>query len=258
METNTDTTRILIVIPARYGASRFPGKPLADIAGKPMIQWVWEGCMRSALATDVVVATDDERISSVVESFGGTAYMTDPDLPSGTERMAAVAAGIEADIYVNVQGDEPLIASDTIDASVRPLLDDPSIDIGTAALPLTSAEEIANPNIVKAVCDSYGRALYFSRSPIPYLRDGIPESGIPDGLFRKHVGIYAFRKAALETFARLAPSPLEQAEKLEQLRALQHGMSIHVATVHSDTVAVDVPGDIARVLEYMERHPVRR
>jgi 3-deoxy-manno-octulosonate cytidylyltransferase (CMP-KDO synthetase) len=248
---------VVIVIPARYASTRFPGKPLADIAGKPMIQWVWERCHQATLASEVLVATDDDKIKDAVESFGGIVVMTDPELASGTERIAAAAQDYDADIYVNVQGDEPLIPPETIDASIRPLLDDAQIDIGTAAVPISDPEDLVNPNIIKVVCDLKSQALYFSRSPIPFLRDAESVDLMTESLFRKHIGIYAFRKNALERFSALAQSPLEKAEKLEQLRALQHGMRIHVAAVMSSSIAVDVPDDVEKVLQYLSQNAFR-
>ena len=268
---------IIIVIPARWGSTRFPGKPLADIAGKSMIERVHARCAASARASRVIVATDDERIRSEVARFGGEAVMTPADLPSGTERMAWVARETEADIYVNVQGDEPLLPPATIDAAVDALIRNPEADIATACCPLTGDADIANPNIVKLVTDRAGFALYFSRAPIPHVRDsaGIetPSGGTAEdasgsgdtadgdgrsadgdgnafartGVYKKHIGIYVFRRNALLRFAALDPTPLERLEKLEQLRALEHGMRIVVAEVETDSQAVDTPGDIEKV-----------
>jgi 3-deoxy-manno-octulosonate cytidylyltransferase (CMP-KDO synthetase) len=237
---------IAIVIPARYASTRFPGKPLADIAGQPMVQRVYERCALATLAGSVIVATDDERIVSVVHGFGGRAEMTPPELASGTERMAWVAARMEGQIFVNVQGDEPLIDPAAIDATIAPLLERDDIDIGTAASRMTSDSEFSNPNIVKIAMTPGGRALYFSRAGIPHPRDGASELWL--GARYRHAGLYAYRREALERFAALPPSPLERIEMLEQLRALEAGMHIHVAIVATDSPAVDVPSDIDTVL----------
>lgn len=242
------TTDIAIIIPARFASTRFPGKPLADVAGKPMIRRVWEQCRLSRLAGAVIVATDDARIADAVSAFGGEAAMTPPDLASGSERAAHVARGLPAAIIVNVQGDEPLIAPETIDAAIAPLLEDESIDIGTVCRPFSDPSGLENPNLVKVVRDARGRALYFSRAPIPFQRDRNPSAPIPLAAYRMHLGVYAFRRAALLRFAALPPSPLERMEALEQLRALENGMSIAVREVTADSIAVDTPADIARVL----------
>ena len=236
---------LLIVIPARYASTRFPGKPLADIHGKPMIQHVYERCVRSQQSARVLVATDDERIMQAVKDFGGEAMMTPNNLASGSERVAWVAKQIDAAIV----GDEPLLPDETINAALRPLLDDPAVDIGTVACPLTSLIEAANPNIVKVVTDPLGRALYFSRAPIPYIRDGI---GAEEGPWLRHIGIYAFRREALLRFAALPVSRLEELEKLEQLRALEHGMRIGVGLVREGSLSVDTQEDLERVRAIME------
>ncbi len=243
---------VMIVIPARYASTRFPGKPLAMIAGKTMIQRVWERCAAATMPQRIVVATDDARISAEVQRFGGEAMMTPADLPSGTERMAWVAARSDAEIFVNVQGDEPLLPPSTIDAAVHALRRNEAADIATAACPLNVTEGISSPNVVKLVTDREGFALYFSRAAIPHIRDaGNAIDHI--GVYRKHIGIYVFRRDALLRFAQLPPSPLEQYEKLEQLRALEHGMRIVVADVPTDSQAVDIPEDIALVEDMIER-----
>jgi len=243
---------VMIVIPARYASTRFPGKPLAMIAGKSMIQRVWERCTAAAVSQRIVVATDDARIRDEVHRFGGEAMLTPEDLASGTERMAWVAAQCEADIFVNVQGDEPLLPPATIGAAVAALKRNATADIATAACPLTGKEGISSPNVVKLVTDRDGFALYFSRAAIPFQRDAGNASG-HIGVYRKHIGIYVFRRSALLRFAQLPPSPLEQLEKLEQLRALEHGMRIVVADVPVDSQAVDIPEDIALVEDMINR-----
>jgi 3-deoxy-manno-octulosonate cytidylyltransferase (CMP-KDO synthetase) len=238
--------QILTVIPARYASTRFPGKPLATIAGKSMIQRVWERCGETAQRTRVLIATDDERIRAEAQRFGAEVIMTPDDLRSGTERIAWVAERVEADIYVNVQGDEPLLPPATIDAALASLAAHPEADIATASCPLSDRQGISSPNTVKVVTDAAGFALYFSRAAIPHQRDAGNAIGQP-GVYRKHVGLYVYRRRALLQFAALPPSALEQAEQLEQLRALEHGMRIAVAEVAADSQAVDVPEDIERV-----------
>jgi len=246
--------RTLAVLPSRYAASRFPGKPLALIAGKPMIQWVWEAASRAEGVDRVVVATDDERICAAVRGFHGQVVITDPALPSGTDRVAAALEllGEPFDVVVNIQGDEPAIHPETIAAVARLMAENPDLPMGTAACPFTSMEEVFNPNAVKVVTDERGRALYFSRSPIPYLRNStVFESDFrpwmrPDqlGLFKRHLGIYAYRPETLRTFTQLPPHPLEQAEMLEQLRALAAGIAIGVAETTHFSLGVDSPSDV--------------
>lgn len=249
--------RTLAVLPSRFQSSRFPGKPLAAIAGRPMIQWVWEAASGAEGVDAVVVATDDARIAAVVEGFGGRVVMTAPELPSGTDRVAAAveALGEAFDVILNLQGDEPAMHPGTIAALVRLMQADPELPLGTAACPFSSAEELFNPNTVKVVTDDRGRALYFSRSPIPYLRhsqrfeaDFRPwlEPGQLAG-FQRHLGIYAYRPWALRAFTALPPHPLEQMEMLEQLRALAAGMAMGVARTPHLSLGVDVPADIPPV-----------
>lgn len=243
-----------IVIPARYDSSRFPGKPLADIAGTPMIQRVWERCRSSRLAGAVLVATDDERIAGVVRAFGGDVVMTSPRCSTGSERVAEAAASRSEGIIVNVQGDEPLIDPATIDAVIARLRDDGEADIATAATPSHDAAGFADPNVVKAVCDPRGYALYFSRAPVPHRRD---PGGATETVYLRHHGIYAFRRDALQRFVRLPASPLERNEQLEQLRALEAGMRIAVVTVPASGPAVDTPADIDRVVEALRSEALR-
>jgi 3-deoxy-manno-octulosonate cytidylyltransferase (CMP-KDO synthetase) len=251
--------KTLAVLPARYASTRFPGKPLALIGGKPMIQWVWEAAM-GARADKVVVATDDERIASAVKGFGGQAIFTDPSLPSGTDRAAAAMdmlggeGGEKFDIVLNIQGDEPAMHFETIESVIALMANRPDLPMGTAACPFQSPEEIFDPNVVKVVVDDQNRALYFSRSPMPYLRASnwsdadlasrVPANQLP--LFRKHLGIYAYRPDILKRFTAMPPHPLEQAEMLEQLRALAAGIAIGVAETPHGSLGVDTPGDIAK------------
>jgi 3-deoxy-manno-octulosonate cytidylyltransferase (CMP-KDO synthetase) len=239
MERSDTVPKIVAIIPARYASTRFPGKPLADLGGKPMIQHVCERAMRADCIDEVLVATDDERIQRAVEAFGGTAVITG-DHPSGTDRIARVAAELEADIVVNIQGDEPLVDPAMIDRVVAPLLDDPSLPMATIAARLTDEEELRDPGVVKVVADRRGRALYFSRSVIPFPRD----AEVAAAAYCKHIGVYAYRRDFLLEFASRDPSPLERAEGLEQLRALEHGDRIQVVITEYDTVGVDTPEDL--------------
>ena len=247
--------RVTALIPARYASSRFPGKPLADILGKPMIQWVYERTLQAGSIARVIVATDDERIARAVREFGGEVAMTSPDHPTGTDRLAEVAASIETDLIVNVQGDEPLIDPRMIDQAVAPLRKNRGIPMGTLKCPLASMEEYRSANVVKVVTDRQGFALYFSRAPIPHPREFAGDlSGRLEelGAF-KHVGLYVYRKDFLLTFAKLPPTPLENLEKLEQLRALEHGFRIRVVETRLTSQGVDTPDDLDRVVETLAR-----
>jgi len=241
-----NSMRILGIIPARHASSRFPGKPLYPIAGKPLIQRVVEQCRQAKSLSEIVVATDDPRIAEVVKSFCRV-EMTREDHPSGSDRIAEVAARCECDAVVNIQGDEPLIDPAVIDVVASALRDS---DMSTAATPIKHADEFDNPNVVKVVINLAGRALYFSRRTIPYLRAdaGLSASEqLAAFPFLKHLGIYGYRRATLLRLVKFPVSRLESAEKLEQLRALENGISIAVATVDYDSVGVDVPGDVERV-----------
>ncbi len=241
--------RVTAVIPARYASTRFPGKPLADIHGKPMIQWVYERTRQSSGVNRVVVATDDERIAAAVTAFGGEVQMTRADHPTGTDRLAEVAARLETDLIVNVQGDEPLIDPRMIDQAVNAVRRNPGVVMGTLKTPIASVEEFLNPNVVKVVTDRQGFALYFSRAPIPHPRDLADdlEANFPRIEAFKHIGLYVYRKDFLLTYPRLSPTPLEQLEKLEQLRALEHGFRIKVAATDLTSLGVDTPEDLERV-----------
>jgi len=234
--------RAIVIIPARYASTRFRGKPLADLWGKPIIQHVYERARRASLAEAVIVATDDERIAAVVRGFGGEVAMTRREHPSGTDRVAEVAGGLDCEIIVNVQGDEPLINPAHIDAVAAPLLADASILMGTLCCPMAEVADLANPNVVKVVLDQQGFALYFSRLPIPFVRDQRAEARR-----YRHLGLYAYRRDFLLSLAQLAPTPLEQAERLEQLRALEHGHRIRVVMVDQASPGVDTPGDLERL-----------
>lgn len=245
-EAATDAARggVLIVIPARFGSTRFPGKALADVAGRPLIVRVAENAARARLADRVVVATDDERIAEAVASAGLACEMTATH-PTGTDRIAEVAARHAAGLIVNLQGDEPLLPPGDVDALIAFMLAQPAWDIGTCAHAFAGADSWREPNVVKVVTARDGRALYFSRAPIPGMFPGSGQSGHLAAL--RHVGIYAYRREALLRFACLAPTPLERAEGLEQLRALENGMRIGVVTVKGGPVGVDTPADLERV-----------
>jgi 3-deoxy-manno-octulosonate cytidylyltransferase (CMP-KDO synthetase) len=235
--------RVAAVIPARYGSTRFPGKPLALIAGKPMVEHVWRRCQESRAFLQVWVATDDERIREAVERFGGTAVMTSPDCATGTDRVAEVARSRpEVDVWVNVQGDEPLLDPKALQM-LAGLFSDPQVQMGTLVRPLEAAE-VPNPNVVKAVLAVNGDALYFSRAALPFIREAGHEGSVRRWA---HIGLYGYQRETLLKLATLPPTPLEEAEKLEQLRALEHGLRIRCGQVHWNTVAVDVPEDVARV-----------
>lgn len=236
---------VLAVIPARYSSTRFPGKPLASIAGKPMIERVWGRVRRASLVSKVIVATDDERIAAAVKSFGGEALMTRADHRSGTERVAEVtAAHTPAEIVVNVQGDMPLIEPAAIDIAIEAVTGDEEVRLGTLAVPITNPADIMDPNIVKTVLDFDGNALYFSRAPIPWVRE---RGGPVHAKHLKHVGLYVFRRDALLEFATFPQGDLERIEQLEQLRWLENGYRIRVAETEYKTVEVDTPEDVKRV-----------
>jgi 3-deoxy-manno-octulosonate cytidylyltransferase (CMP-KDO synthetase) len=237
---------VVAIVPARYQSTRLPAKALADIAGRPMIEHVCRRAADARLVDAVIVATDDERIARVVEAFGGTPWMTRPDHATGTDRIAEVAAALPCRIVVNVQGDEPLMDPSVVDAVVRPLLENPEGEMATAGRPLRDAGEFANPNVVKVVRDVTGRALYFSRAPVPWHRDA-PD--VAPAMARVHLGIYAYRRDVLLRVASLPPVAIERVEALEQLRALAHGIGIHVVETEHYSIGVDTPDDLARVRE---------
>lgn len=235
---------VLVVIPARYSSTRLPAKPLLRETGKYLIQHVYER-VAGSIGVRVVVATDDTRIRDAVRSFGGDAVMTREDHPSGSDRVAEVAAATDADIVVNLQGDEPEFDPAHLDLLVRLLRDDPEAAVATLAAPLRDREAYLSPNVVKVVCDDRGRALYFSRSPIPFARDGEPDLAADPPFALQHVGVYAYRRAALLELAATPPHPLERAEKLEQLRALGIGRRIAVGVIPRAARGIDTPADYA-------------
>ncbi len=236
---------VVAFIPARFGSTRLEGKPLKDIGGKPMVQWVYERALRASLVTEVTVATDDERIMGAVRAFGGKAVLTSPAHRSGTDRVAEAAKGVSADIVVNLQVDEPLIEPGMIDEALRPVTEDPGLALCTLKTRITDAEELSNPNVVKVVTDKEGYALYFSRSPIPYAV-GKENHRRAEKSF-KHIGLYVYRRDFLIKFSGLRPTPLELAEGLEQLRALENGFKIKVVETPYNPVGVDTPEDLVKV-----------
>jgi len=254
--------KISAVIPARYGSTRFEGKPLADILGKPMIQYVYEGVCQSKLIDEVIVATDDQRILDAVKSFGGSVMMTSAAHPTGTDRVAEVAKKLKSEIIVNVQGDEPLIKGNIIDKAIRPLLTDDTLHMSTLMTRIEEVRDWLNPHIVKVVVDQKNFALYFSRSPIPFPRDlqiGRLESHpfgtdrpLPKRVF-KHIGVYVFRRKFLLGFSKMKPTPIEKLEKLEQLRALENGYRIKVTPVNYEPICVDTPEDLEKIVNYFSK-----
>lgn len=248
----------IVIIPARYDSTRFPGKPLSLLKGKTLIQHVYENSKRAKLINDVIVATDNKAIFEKVLSFGGKTVMTDRRHNSGTDRIAEVAESIDCDIVVNVQADEPLIRPEMIDDVIL-LLNDDRASIGTLVKRITEPEDIFDPNVVKAVSDKDGFALYFSRSPIPYHRDLFSQSCREEEITRlqdlqiselimfKHIGIYSYRREALLSFSKMKQTELEIKERLEQLRALENGMKIKVKETFFETIGVDTPEDLERV-----------
>jgi len=235
-------SEVTAIIPARWASTRFPGKPLVKLRGKPLVQHVWERARRAKSVDRVIVATDDMRIAETAFDFGAEVALTSPKHPTGTDRLAEVAAKMKsAAIILNVQGDEPDISPSTIDRLTAALQADPALGMVTAANPISAPADVRNPNVVKVVTELTGRALYFSRSVIPHDRDGRR-----DIRYLRHQGIYAYRRKVLLDFVKWKPTPLEQAEKLEQLRALEHGVAIGVIVVRRGSVGVDVPGDLAK------------
>ena len=243
--------RVVAVIPARYASSRFPGKALADLAGKPMVQHVVERAAEAKTVDRVLVATDDERIAAAVRAFGTEAVLTAPGHPSGTDRIAEAVREIPCDLVVNVQGDEPLLPPAMVDEAVDPFFADPALEMGTVCRAIEDPRDLRDPNVVKVVRDLQGYALYFSRSPVPHTREG--QRGSEAARPCKHIGLYVYRRAFLFRFTAWKPTPLEEAERLEQLRALEHGVRIRVVETRYDSVGVDTPDDLARVQLLLKR-----
>lgn len=239
--------KVIAVIPARYGSTRFPAKVIAELAGKPIIQWVYEKAAASK-ADAVYVATDNEKVAAVVEAFGGKVIMTDPNHPSGTDRIHEAVSSVEGDVIINVQGDEPLIPTSVIDELIDKMVANADIEMGTVAVPAIRSEVQHNPNIVKVVFTDDQFALYFSRSMIPYQR----EDDYDTQCYR-HWGIYAYRRDILERFVALPEGRLEQCEKLEQLRALENGINIYVHLSDLESIGIDTPEDLVLAEDKVRR-----
>ena len=245
--------RVVGVIPARYASQRLPAKPLLDLLGKTMVQRVYEQAKKAQRLTQVIVATDDERIAGVVRDFGGEVVITPPGIQSGSDRVAAVAARNEGDIFLNIQGDEPFIAPEMIDQASEILIDDTRVDVGTLARRIDTAEDLLNPGIVKVVVDQNSFALYFSRSIIPHIRDEQdPSKWLARRTFYKHIGLYVFRREFLLKFAKMPASSLEQSEKLEQLRILENGFKIKVGFTEHDSIPIDTQTDADRAVQKLK------
>jgi 3-deoxy-manno-octulosonate cytidylyltransferase (CMP-KDO synthetase) len=243
--------KILGVIPARLASSRFPGKVLAQISSKTMLQHVYERASQARYLSSTIIATDDERVFEVARNFGARVKMTRADHPSGTDRVAEVASAENAEIIVNIQGDEPLIDPDAIDAAILPMVHDPEVVMGTLKKKIEDPRELTDPNVVKVVTDREGDAIYFSRCPIPFVRSGAPP-GAPQPQHFKHIGLYTYRRDFLLEYSTLPVGPLEQAERLEQLRALENGYRIRVVETEYESLGVDTPEDLERVSRLFE------
>lgn len=236
--------KVIGVIPARYGSTRLPGKSLVELCGKPLVQWVYERACLAKRLERVLIATDDERIERAAKAFGAEVAMTRADHPSGTDRIAEAVASFETDAVINIQGDEPLIPPALIDELAGVITGEGDWDMATAACPIEAPEDIRNPAVVKVVTAEDGRALYFSRSTIPFVRD--EHDALPARLYWRHIGLYAYRKTFLERMVAAPPCSLEQAEKLEQLRALYLGARMKVIATDEAGLGVDTPGDVAK------------
>lgn len=251
--------KITAVIPARYASIRFPGKALAEIDGKPMIQHVYERTARAKLVSRTIVATDDQRIADAVQRAGGEVIMTSATHETGTDRLAEVAATLDSDIIVNVQGDEPLICPDMIDEAIQPFLEDSDLQMGTLKTRIKNLHDFLSPNVVKVVTDGLCNALYFSRSPLPFFRDkwkDLKDESFCCGklLCYKHIGLYVYRRDFLLKFASMPPTFLEKSEKLEQLRALENGIRIRVVETEFESIGVDTPEDLVKAqLRYHQK-----
>ena len=243
--------RIIGIIPARYGSTRFPGKPLVDIFGKPMIVHTYLNSKKSKLLNKVVVATDDSKIESVVKDVGGEVILTPTDLKSGSDRVAYCLDELKCDIVINIQGDEPFINSDAIDSAIEPLINDGSLNVSTLIKKIDDYNTIHNCNIVKVVKDINDYALYFSRSPIPFIRDEKEYLDyIKKGAFYKHIGLYVYRSDFLKTFVKMAESQLEDCEKLEQLRIMENGYKIKCVVTDYETISVDTIEDLNKIKNF--------
>ncbi len=244
--------KVLTVVPARYASTRFPGKIIEPLAGKPLVLHAYERAKTAALVSDVVIAADDGRIVEALAPFGARVVMTRADHACGTDRIAEVAEKEDAELIVNVQGDEPLIHGETIDAAIRPFLSDPELCMSTARVRLSDPADITNPNVVKCITDVNGYALYFSREPIPHVRDEADRQAGPRCHW-KHLGLYVYRRDFLLRFAKMPQTPLEKLEKLEQLRALENGYKIAVVDTEYEGIGVDTPEDLEQVKAMLSR-----
>jgi 3-deoxy-manno-octulosonate cytidylyltransferase (CMP-KDO synthetase) len=257
--------KVTVIIPARYGSTRFPGKPLADISGKPMVQHVYERASQATLVDEVFVATDDRRIEEAVEAFHGKVVLTSKECRSGTDRMAEAARNFSSDVFINVQGDEPLISPKLIDQIAASLISDPQTRIVSAGISFKSREDFLDPNIVKVLTDRDAYAIYFSRYPIPFLKQAWQKSAhsqkrwddyyseysferLGESAVKKHLGIYGFKREELLKFSQWEPTPLECQEELEQLRILEHGGKIKIVPTDQESIAVDRPEDLAKII----------
>ena len=251
--TLSSSATAVVVIPARYESTRLPGKPLADIAGHPMIEHVYRRASTATRAASVLVATDDERVRDAVLAFGGDVQLTERGHRNGTERLAEVARDLTCDLVVNVQGDEPLVDPLAIDLALSPFANDPTLCMSTLRTPISDPSDLRDPNVVKVVVDRDEFALYFSRAPIPHTDAAAAAGGAggPATNLCKHIGLYVYRRDFLLRFAELEPTPLERAERLEQLRALEHGYRIKVLATSHDPIGVDTPADLERVRQIM-------
>jgi 3-deoxy-manno-octulosonate cytidylyltransferase (CMP-KDO synthetase) len=247
---------IVGIIPARFASTRLMGKPLAKIGGRPMIQHTYESAKKSRILNDVIIAVDDQKLYDVIASFGGKVMMTSKECKTGSDRIASVAKEIsDAEIIVNIQGDEPFMPGKMIDEAIEPLLFDRKVQISTLAKKITTVEELRSPNVVKVVFDYNNYALYFSRSPIPYVRDAKTNlERVRTGELFKHIGLYVYRRDALLKFASYKPTDLEQIEKLEQLRMLENGMKVKIVETENESFSVDTPEDLEFARRYYEKY----
>ena len=252
------TNKAAVIIPARYGSTRFPGKALVSIQSKPLIQWIYESAASSKIVNRVIIATDDMRIYEAVKGFGGDVIMTSSKLRTGSDRCAEIAQKLEEEIIINLQADEILNGSEMFDELINSMIKDPSVRMGTLKREITSPEELWDRNVVKVVTDNDDYAIYFSRSPIPYIRDRIlsEKEGLPEKTFYKHLGIYVYRRDFLLLFSSLPTTRLEDLEKLEQLRAIESGYRIKVKETWHVSYRVDTPEDLLKINKLTVRHTV--
>jgi len=252
MEDSKTNLKIIGVIPARYSSTRFPGKVLTPICGKPMVQWVHERALKATKLSDLFIATDDEHVKAKVLEFGGKVIMTSSKHASGTDRVAEAVAEIDANVVVNIQGDEPLITPEAIDEVVEPFFNDEQVQMTTLCRLADNIDEIFDPNTVRVVFDQNYNALYFSRSSIPFNREMDKDSWLDDANYYQHIGVYAYKKSFLQKLAKLSQTPLEKIEKLEQLRVLESGYKIRVVETQYSPICVDVPEDVEKVEKLMK------